>query len=358
VYGVLNEQGIPGFLQKGLDMSINGAISYSGISDPDIEISHGLLNHLNSGYQGKFAFLNILLQLEHPFENTALVDETRGTLGTVNGWLKDLWQGGAIINHLWQEPRTFTARQAMQLVGQLREDVIGIGNDVLRCLAEQSFRDSRLETIMLVAAYGWNAYARDNFIRCFYDYGKKFEDQTILENFEQLLAEAEEKVRFTHDLMKQLRSSETLTDEFCESLYIATGALPGTFYALAHDLNQLHNRFEREFTFEMAEISEEEAALWQQLHITPVDAGYWRSHGMLPEEAYYWKTYGIHDFAAAASWKLWGVTPEEASEWTVFGFTPASSLIWSQNGFPPEKARHFVDKGMLDPNDIPEYLLY
>jgi hypothetical protein len=340
-------------------MSINGAMNLAGgLSDPDIEMSHGLLNHLNSGYQGKFAFLNILLQLECPFDSGTVVEDTRKTLGSINKWLKDLWEGGAILNHLWDEPRTFEAKQAMEMVSLLREELLGLANDIVDSLANETFRQDRAESIFLIAAYGWNAYSRDNFTRCFVDYGKKFDDRVILDNFEPMLDEAEERVQYTHELMKQFKASETLTEEFCDALFRAAMTLPGTLYCLAHELNQLAYRFEREFTFEMALIPEEEAELWKMLGITPEYAGYWRAHGIFPYEADSWRAQGMYDYATAATWKIWGFEPQIAREWASYGFTPAACMIWIQNEFPPEKACHFVERGMMHPSEIPEYMLY
>ena len=63
----------------------------------ELIFSHRVLNYLSATYQGRFAFLNILSQLNHPSFNKEEVEKTKKAIEVTQHWLEQLWQGSAIF---------------------------------------------------------------------------------------------------------------------------------------------------------------------------------------------------------------------------------------------------------------------
>ncbi|MDC0358350.1 hypothetical protein OAO01_05990 [Oligoflexia bacterium] len=319
----------------------------------DLEASHLILNYLNAGYQGKFAFYNILSQLNYSSFNPESVTSTREALNQVNMWLNSLWRGNAIVCASWTTTEDYKSRKAVQMLEELKEDLKLVAWDVCQIFARENLSKEPESVKLLIAALGRYVYSRDNYIRGFIEFSKVFNSPDIAEQFTPLLPDVQEDVDMVHDLLAAYRKSTEQKGSFYHSLLDLVVTLPGTFYTHIHDINQIMSPLKGGFSFELTEIQPEEVALWKSFNVEPVEAGYWHAFGMNPEEAVAWNRKGFLEPLYVARWKVYGFGPEEARLWYDADFPIDIASLWSQAGFTPEEALANIDRGFVHPTEVP-----
>lgn len=337
----------------------NGVVDDNGLIDPDLDLSHLFLNYLNSGFQGKFAFLNVLQQLEHSYKDEEVMSATRERLTDSSRWFQDLWDGGAIINELWKRPETFPARKAVEYLWQLKADTRDIGAELVTVLSTESHHFLPGDFKFVIAALAWYAYSRDNFFRAYVEYGNQFMRPDIAEQVEPLLHQAQFEVKHIHHILNEAQELGEMNPEFIQHIEMIVGPVASHLFTMSHEIVQILARFEGEgeFTYALAGIPEEEALIWQYYYVGPQEAGYWRANGITPEEMLDWKDRGLEDYNLASLWNMWGFDPFESAEWLRYGFIPCNAAIWANAGYDAESADYYIGKNYTSPEEIPEILL-
>lgn len=316
-------------------------------------VSHRVLNYLNAAYQGRFAFYNILSQLKHPRFSLDEIKGTKASIGRINAWLDTLWEGGLLFDEAKITRQTPDALAALETLEGLLPELSDLAHEIKRIFGQESFAENVEDVAFIVAAYGRNAYARDNYVRGFLEFGRIFNDPDLVSSWKQQLDFVTAEVKQANEFMLMLKENRVESPRIYEHLKFLARTLPGIFRAHTHDIRQLLCTYRWDFNFDKAAIEKHEARLWERAEIGAVEAGYWRAHGFNPDETAEWKKYEIIDPLVASEWLTTGFTPPLAEKWIRQQFSPLLALQWQLEDYHPEQAAELVRKGYLTPLDVP-----
>lgn len=323
--------------------------------EQDITASHGIINYLQAGYQGIFTQYNILSRLGSQKFNPQLVNSCGELLSKIARWNSDLAKGNCLVAASWEKPQTFEASEALNLLGQLRSDLLNGAAETAACLSEASLTLASEAAKVLLANFGRFAYSREHYIRGFVDLGKLLSKQELVDQYSSYLTTALEDVNLTHKFLEGFQQTDQQqTANMLSNLRYLCMRLPGAFRAQAHDIAQLIARFAQGPSFDAFEIPVGRATSWKDYNITPAEAGYWEAHFIGPDEAVAWAQAGLDSHDQAANWRIHGFNPHTASPWAKAGFPVQVALTWALAGFEPDKAMEFIKAGVTDPKQAQE----
>ena len=315
-------------------------------------ITHSILNYLAASYQGWFAGLNLLSQLEHQAFSEADMTVVQQALSSINTWTAQLYQDECLFSASWQTAETFEAKHALDLLEKVKPVLLRDAAEVVRIMALQEFPldpDVRL----LLASLARHAYSRDAYVRGFIEYGERFGLAPMAEKYSELLPQTQEILGRLSELLRLYRSASLKAADLERSFFLLLHEsclnLAAVFRTHVHDINQLLSPFKGGFSFGAAEFSRAEAELWQDAGFGPAPAGYWRAYEIDPEEAKAWCAAKMTEVTLVIEWRRAGFTPETAPPWFAAGFPPGYAVVWSQAGFSPEKAQAQIQAGVLEP---------
>ncbi|MGA1190815.1 MAG: hypothetical protein ACO3XO_00890 [Bdellovibrionota bacterium] len=317
----------------------------------DIEFSHSLLSYLLSALQGEFAYQNILGRLGADGTASQELSDLQRKIQEVSGWLEQTVGGDPILKLDWNEPRGDAAKKALEMSREIITDLKGLAIELDSILSQRQFDEvSRSRLVILLAVLAKQTYARDNYFRCFYKLCKHFGNTEESARFRIGIKSSEKDIEHVNQLIAAFMSSQDLPLEFFHALFGEVIALPGLLRTQAFDLKLLAAAYQEEFSFEHANIPDDEGQLWSQIGITPQEAGHWNAYQISPKEAYTWIQAGIPLSAVAGLWKSWRFPASEAVGWYKAEFTPREASDWANSGFSPEEARQLINRGVSHPS--------
>lgn len=317
-------------------------------------VSHRVLNYLNAAYQGRFAYLNVLSQLEHPLFNLEEVESTKQSLKTINDWLDELWGGEILFDESRAEHQSKEAAGSLDLLRSIKKELLELASELKLIIGQHEYFSDRNNVSLLVAAYGRKAYATDNYVRGFIEFGKVFRDSELVDIWEPQLQVVSDDIRNANELLLAVKSNQELEDQYYEHIKFVCRTLPGIFRANSHDISQLLITYHGDFTYDKAGFTKPEANVWEKHEIEPIEAGYWQAHDFGVTEALEWKEQEILDPLVAAEWKTAGVPAVHAAAWLAMAFSPLMAIQWNHAGYRPDQAAVLVGKGFASPLDVPE----
>lgn len=320
----------------------------------DQTLTHSIVNLLNAGFQGMYAFANILQQFNHPAYSEDLQKNIESKLDRISGWMDDIYRGAELFSVSWESPKTFEASDALAITNELGADTIYTANLLRSMLSSVNPVSDPSNLIFMVAAYGRVAYIKENFLRGLDELGKYSENEEIQKRTAQSLSLVADEVKQTHWMINQLASDQGLTPRFTSELLLMSFNTVPAMYTQVHDLNQLTAQFKGGLNGENLGFTKEEEKLWAEARIPPVPAGYWRAHLFGPNEAIAWTAAGIGLPINAFQWKLAGFTPEESAIWTSSNLHPQVAKFWKDAGYDPQTSADFVKQGITDPTKVPK----
>lgn len=315
--------------------------------------SHGLLNYIYAGLQGKFAALNILLQCQHPSTSPPALEEVQQHINRVREWVTELHRGESIVSQRWDKPETFDAMRIVELLRALKREYAEISHSVLSLLQSTDLPQRPHDVQWLVSTYARYAYSRDNYIRGFIEFGRETKRPQMVEQYEALLPSSSDEVSVAHAFFEAAKQPRTWNQEFFDALYFQSLHIPYIYRTYVHDIAQMLSQFEGGFSFQSAGFSAPEIQSWSAAGFGPVPAGYWRAYDFSPEQAVEWQRYGVSDPAFAADWRRNGFSPGAAVPWLQFGFFPAPARKWADANFEADRAARLIEKGYQDPSQVP-----
>jgi len=318
----------------------------------ELSPTFAILNYLAAALQGRFAGLNILGQLNSPLADAAVVTEVRDALTQTSAWSRAMWNGDLLFSEN-AEP-SFEAQRALDLLRAQKPDLIQLIKQLRATLGTPLVDnpDAPIALQLLVASLGRAAYARENYIRGFLEFGKVTERADIVENYTQLLTTATSDIKFAHQMLETLREAESLDRGFLDQLFFRSRDLPFTFGSHFHDINQLLASTSGGLNFENADFGPEEITAWTMSGLSPFFAGYWRAYGFSAEQAQPWYAANITDAAFASEWRWYGFDFAHAAPWITIGLLPQQSWRWAQAGFSAEEAAEYIRDGATDPGQV------
>lgn len=318
----------------------------------DQTLTHSIVNLLNSGYQGMYAFANILQQFSHPAYSEDLQKNIESRLDRISGWMDDIYKGAELFSASWDSPKTFEASDALAVCNELGSDIIYTANLLRSMLSSKEPLSDPSNLVFMVATYGRIAYTKENYLRGLDELGKYSENEEVQRRIGEGLALVADEVKQTHWMINQLSSDEGITPRFTSELLLMSFNTVPSLYTQVHDLNQLNARFKGGLNGENLGFTKEEEKLWSEARIPPVPAGYWRAYLFGPNEAVAWTATGIEIPVNAFQWKLAGFNPDDSALWAPSNLHPQIAKFWKDAGYDPQTAADFVKQGITDPSKI------
>lgn len=318
--------------------------------------NHRVLNHLSASYQGKFAELNILSQLEHSSFSPDQIKKVKTAIVAIRGWLDSIISGHPLMSE--ENPFQNTlGKQILSALQALQDELPKYAIQIKSILVSEDQADLKDTVAALIAAYGRNAYARDNYLRGFIKFYRTAEDNETADSYQEALADTSLEIQNVGDFVQVFRGSENLERSFVEHIRFFSRILPGIFQSQAHDIRQLIIGPRTLMGFDDAGFLKPEAADWRAANFEALEAGYWRAHEIASEEAMLWKAVNVNDPLIAAEWKTAGFDPPTASLWMDVKFSPLLAIQWHNLSFPPSVALEYVKQGYQSPADLPPEVL-
>jgi hypothetical protein len=315
----------------------------------DLAFTHAILNYLTAAYQGRFAGLNILQQLAFEGLPVEEITRSRSVLEKVRRWVADMNQQMTLFSSSWTAPETFDAQSACQMLEEMRVELGQLAESCAVFIGDPETPKKPGQVKFLIAAYGRYAYARDNYIKGFVEYGNNFGYADLAAQYAQLQEGAAKDVETTHALLSAYKNPQQVNDLFFRSLFDECVSLPGIFRTHVHDINLLLAPFKGGITFESLAFFGPEVSQWQTAGFDPGTAGYWRAYFFTPLEATDWRQCGVLAASIAIEWKLLGIDGVTAAPWVKAGFPPALAATWIEAKYTAEQALDMIDRGIQEP---------
>lgn len=302
----------------------------------DKYVTHSILNYLNAAYQGSFVALNILHEFKYPDLRADTHARNAQVLEKISGWLNALWQGQVIFRANWTRAENFDAVEALDLLISAKTDLERLASDLSKVLKKPKKQSE--DIVFLVAAFAHFAYARENYVKGFIQYGEVFKLDHVSTGFGGRLPPAAEDVELSHTFYETLSTKKNLKPKQRKQLEDICESLPQAFRAQMHDIDQLVHPFKGGFSFGSAGFNSAEIDSWRKYNCGPVIAGYWRAYDMGADEAHSWFAVGISEAPLAFEWLNKGFDPLSAKAWFNAGFSPFSAGEFKSHGLSLEEA--------------------
>ncbi|MCB0329657.1 MAG: hypothetical protein KDD70_08335 [Bdellovibrionales bacterium] len=319
----------------------------------DTEYSHAILSYLLAARQGEFAYLNILGRLGAEVPGKEVVGEIQKQIDLLNGCLKETLEDKPVFKLTWEEPESDVAKKIYEIADQVTVNLEELTHDLSAILSRQQFNEiTGTRLILLLAALGRHTYARDNYLRCFYNFYKDLGNSEDATRYRTGVKSSEKDVEYTNGLIAAYQQYPELPLEFYHTLFGEVIALPGLIRKQIFDLRLLCSVYKGPFTYEMAQIPEDRANQWAQLGVSAEEAGNWEAWGIHPQEALLWMQAGVSEISIAGLWKAWRFPVVEAAKWIQGEFAPNEAADWANENFDPDEARQLINRGVSHPSLI------
>lgn len=315
----------------------------------DIEFTHALLNYAHAAFQGRYTFYNILDQLNFKDLPLEEIERSRKVIDRLARWISQLWKGEIVFYSNWTKAESFEAENVVELLENLRPELERLANATLTAISSKETPNQPEQVKLLIAAYGRNAYSKENYIRGLLEFGSILQISDLVAQSTELLNLAKPEIERTNFFLSSYKNPQTLDANFFGNLSYSCMLLPAVLRSHIHDISQLISQFKGGFSFSAAGIPDAEVSSWEAAQFSPGAAGYWRAYGMGPQEALAWINGGFNTPTMAAEWKFVGIPPNIAPLWATKGFNPATALPWIQAGIDPDQALNFIKDGITDP---------
>lgn len=217
------------------------------VEDISLYLSHGFINCLFAGYQGKYSAQNILQQLDRnkellPITKKAGPDDlelSKSILDTINVWGMELWEGKRLVNPHSVLPPSQDARYALDLLNLLQSDLeVHVMNTIDALRSEQGPEQKASE--YLIACFGRYAYGKDNYIKGLVQYGKKCGADDVVEQWTPQLTICTEDIKLANYFFySYLRDGAKLQTGFFEDLHESCEVMPLIFREQISDISQI-----------------------------------------------------------------------------------------------------------------------
>lgn len=336
----------------------------------DALATHSFTNYLLASYQGKFAELSVLSQLKHKEFNGAELTLTKRALERIDGWTQDLWKGLCLFSATWVQVETFEAQDAIELLAKLKTGLQLLSHNLKREVTVEKLAGDPEYVSYLLAAFARFAYSRDAYLNGLVSFEQVFHPPEPAKQVDELRSIAfpadyvasqtpDKAARDTSELsplvqqfMNMWLNRAEITDTFYTTLLENTRFIPYIFKAHCHDINQLLSRYRGGLTYATAEFSQKEMQAWSASGFGPLEAGYWRAYEFEPTDGALWGEIGVRNPAAAREWTRFGFDQHGAAGWLAQGIHPELASLWHNSGFNPGEARAWLERGILDPNQV------
>jgi len=320
----------------------------------DLQLTLEFLTFLRSGFFGQIAFDNALSTLQSGFGPEGYSQNAHRAFDKLDAWFDDLHRDIPIFATAWDAPETFDAISAMNFMRDLKRDLQWLLPFVEDALATQNLAQNPDVMKLLAAAVFRGASARTAYVETMYNSLMTLRVVDIAQRVAYEVEAAREQQQKAQMILTTFASGAVFPPEVCEMLRFEAGLIPCDLRSQVHDINVLLNVYAKEFTFDLAEFSKEEAMPWIKAQIPPIAAGYWRAYHFSPDDLLAWNRVGVSGAPLAAHWHRNYFNPDVAVRWIREGFSPELALPWYKAGFEAPRAAAMIKRGVTDPAKAPK----
>ncbi len=323
----------------------------------DMHVSAEFIALIKAGFFGQVLFESALARLEpsHEILPRNYLETAHKALDKVDGWLKDLVEELPLVSLSWRSAETFDAIAAMSFLREFKRESLWITPQIEAALYSTSLPKEPDAVKLLAAGLLRSAATRSCYVESLSGYFADLKATDLSERVGAEVPGAKEYFAITNSIVDIFTSASSFTAEMCEKLRKEALLVPSDLRSCVHDVNVLLNRFSREFTYDMADFSPEEAREWEAAQVPALTAGYWRAYQFTPQELYFWAQSGISSAPLAALWRRANFVPDEAIRWIQEGIAPIVATTWRAAGFDPPRTLALIRRGFTDPTKAPRY---
>lgn len=321
--------------------------------DKDVHLTVEFLTFLRAGCFGQIIFQQSLERLKGPALTPGYLDIAHKTFDKLDNWLKDASQGLPIFSTSWETPETFDAISAFGFMKELKKELRNIIPAVEQALQIPDLSQQRDSVKLLAAAIMRSAAVRSAYVETLSDLYRQLRAQDLAQSVAFELPGAQEYVQVAQSIVETFSSDATYDVDLCERLRAEASLTPCDFKAHLHDATILLNVFNKEFTFEAAEIPRDIAQDWIEAKIPAVATGYWLAYNFTPADFQAWQEVQISGAPLAANWRRAGFEPPDAVKWMAEGLPPGLARVWRNAGFEATRAGSLIRRGITDPAKAP-----
>jgi hypothetical protein len=320
----------------------------------DLHLTIEVLTLIRAGFYGQILFEGAMDRLKSGLLPEGYLDIAHKAFDKLDIWSKDLHDNLPLFSVNWTQAETFDAISAMNFLRDLKRDLFWLIPQVEQALADRDLWNNRDGVKLLAATILRSAATRNAYVETITQIFMKLGAPEYAQGPSFEIDSSRDYMRTANIIVDTFSTGAVYDVELCEKLRAEAALMPSYFLSTIHDVNILTNVFSKEFTFEKAEISQEEAAPWIAKQIPAVAAGYWRAYGFSPDDFVAWGSFGIQAAPLAAGWRRVRFTPQEAVEWMKEGVAPMLAAPWRAAGFDPQRAGSLIRRGVTDPARAPK----
>jgi len=319
----------------------------------DLQLSAEFITFLRSGFYAQILFEQALSRLEAKVVGEDYLETAHKAFDKIDVWINDLVTELPIFSASWTTPETFDAIAAMSFMRELKKDLQWLIPQVEVALRTQNLAQNRDAVKLLVAALIRSAAARSSYVETLHSIYTQLKATDLAQQVSYELEGAREYVNITQIILETFSTTSAYDIDLCEKLRKEASLTPCDFRAHIHDTTILLNVYSKEFSFELAEFSKDEAQGWIDLRVPAVAAGYWRAYNFGSEEFVEWQTMGITSAPLAANWRRARFSPREAVGWIREGIPPVLASQWLSTKLEPARVAALLRRGITDPSQAP-----
>lgn len=304
----------------------------------DVSLTHTVLNFIHAELQGAFAECNMLSQLGFHDFNPDSISQLEKDIELTERWLEELYKGVPIFSTSWEGPQTIEAKEAFQLVTEIRKELIKKSGKIKKILVEDALSEHPEDVKFLIGALTRNAYKRDHSAHGLIELAKFFQDEAAIPQFNPLVQEAQRQIEGSHLLFSIYTQDESPQPIFFKGLLDEAHFLPGAFRTYAHEALLLVHTYKKNLSYKEVEIPDADAQGWSSLSISPAYAGFWHAYLISPAQTQEWVRSAINQPGEAWFWSHLKFIPQEAASWRMYGFSPVAAATLRSQGKEPALA--------------------
>ncbi|MCB0318695.1 MAG: hypothetical protein KDD56_08050 [Bdellovibrionales bacterium] len=326
----------------------------------EVSLTHSFTNYLNALYQGKFVYLNILQQGNHPGFSEKEFSETKAILENTASWRKRLFDGETIFPKPSTEKKVALsdeAKRIMALLEAMRPSNFHSAQNLETILLAKNLENNSTHITELVASFARFTYTRENYLAGGLNFAHHFGINSVIDEATFYLQLAQQDIQLAHTFMNAVENFDVCAKRFIDVIIGESKILPGAFKIFNNDIVGLLHSYESFKSFELFGFSPSEISAWKANSIDPETAADWKAHRISPGEAIKWMMLNspfAHSPTVAAAWQIEGFNPETFLPWAEKGIRPYIAKLWVEAGYNAEEANNFTSQGYLTPEVMPK----
>ena len=318
----------------------------------NLNLTHGVLNALNSSYQGGYVFFQVLEQLAPGSGAGDSAEKLKHPLDRINKWLADFRMHQPLFLAAERPGMNAEAAEAWRLLEGAKNRLGRLGQALKASSNVEQLLADRQALYARVAVLCESAYSRQHFIHGLVDYGEVMGREEVADRWRQQLLGCQHELAKAHYWLEQAVAAPHPTDPtLAADILNETLIFPTVIAQKITDMDSIIGYYRESFAFTDAGIPASLAPDWETRGFNPYRAGLWYRSGFDAETAEQWQKFGFEPIAAM-HFLLRGFDLAGALPWWSLAIGGYDAAAWRNGGFTPEQAKGYINQGARRPEQI------